>query len=272
MPLSYDPEYLKAAEPLLDAVASVPKPAVGDTANRRAGFEALLGSTFQNFPDIHDVERSIHHVQDKNGHQVPIHRFIKKSNENSAQPGPSILHIHGGGYICLSVDLYSKNIQTFASTSGVQIFSVDYRVAPEFKFPVSVEDCYLGLQWVQENTKEFNVDPSRIAVMGDSAGGGLAAAVAIMARDRGLSPPLAKQILFYPMLDDRNIVPKTTIEPFASWNNVDNITGRSAYIGDSVGKDGVSSHAAPSRVDKMDGLAPAYIETDLHRHILCWRT
>jgi acetyl esterase/lipase len=145
MPLSYDPEYLKAAEPLLTALASAPKPAVGDTAARRAGLEAMIGGLYSGFPDIHDVERSIHHVGDKTGHDVPIHRFVKKGTSTSTQPGPAIVHFHGGGYICLSVDLYARCIEIFASSSSVQIFSVDYRVAPEFKFPVPVEDCYLGL-------------------------------------------------------------------------------------------------------------------------------
>src|SRR5262249_47030311 len=105
---------------------------------------------------------------------------------------------------------------------------------------------------------KFRVDPKRIAIMGDSAGGGLAAGLAIMARDRGVQ--LARQILVYPMLDDRNQTPNPLIAPLITWNYDDNFTGWSALLGKDFGTDRVSPVAAPARLKDFKGLAPAYLE------------
>lgn len=261
MPLSFDPEYLKAIEPMIPSLMAAPKPDIGDIASRRTGIEGLLVALSQTTPDVVDVEHTIYHGRSQDGFEVPIYRFAKKvTSSDSSSPAPAIVHIHGGGYICLSVETYKKSIETMVSLSGVQFFSVDYRLAPEAQYPKPVEDCYAGLQWVYEHVKDFNIDPARIAVMGESAGGGLAAAVALLARDRALSPPLAKQILIYPMLDDRNNVPLSAVEPFATWNIKDNITGWKAYIGENAAKDGVSRHAAPARTETVDGLPSTYID------------
>lgn len=111
------------------------------------------------------------------------------------------------------------------------MLSVEYQLAPESAGTALVEDCYAGLVWLRDHTKELNIDPARIAIMGESAGGGLGAGVALYARDQKLSPPLAKQILVYPMLDDRNTTADTDIERFAIWNNDDNITSWTALLG-----------------------------------------
>jgi acetyl esterase/lipase len=123
-----------------------------------------------------------------------------------------------------SVAIYDGPVSHYVSNSGVSMLAVDYRLAPEHPYPVPVEDCYAGLRWLAEHADELGVDPARIAVMGDSAGGGLAAAVALLARDRG-GPDLAAQMLIYPMLDDRNTAPDPEIAPFAVWSYDDNITG-----------------------------------------------
>jgi acetyl esterase/lipase len=129
------------------------------------------------------------------------------------------------------------------------------------------EDCFAGLTWLHANAASLNVDPARIAVMGDSGGGGVAAACAILARDRHLTPPLAKQILIYPMLDDHTIKPNDSLGPFVIWDNGDNLTAWSAVTGHSVadmqaGKTGdtVSPYTAPARITDAAGLAPAYID------------
>jgi acetyl esterase/lipase len=126
--------------------------------------------------------------------------------------GPAVLYLHGGGMISGSVAIYDGPVSHYVSNSGVSMLAVDYRLAPEHPYPVPVEDCYAGLRWLAEHADELGVDPARIAVMGDSAGGGLAAAVALLARDRG-GPELAAQILIYPMLDDRNTAPDPEIAP-----------------------------------------------------------
>ena len=141
--------------------------------------------------------------------------------------------------------------------------SVEYRLAPEHPGTTLVDDCYAGLVWLSQNAQKFNIDPTRIAVMGESAGGGIAAGVALMARDKNLQPPLAKQILIYPMLDDRNLIPNEALEALPLvWTNADNITGWTALLGDKAGKPDadVSPYCAPSRVKSVVGLPPTYID------------
>ena len=152
--------------------------------------------------------------------------------------------------------------------------SVNYRKAPEHPYPIPIEDMFAGLQWVQANAAKFNIDPARLAIMGESAGGGLAAGVALLAKDRKLSPPLARQIIIYPMIDDSNLTPLPALEPFATWNNVSNITGWTAYLGPKrVGcapgtksadgkEDLVPIYAAPIRatVEQLKGLPRTYMD------------
>jgi acetyl esterase/lipase len=127
------------------------------------------------------------------------------------------------------------------------------------------EDCFAGLTWLRDHAAELNVDPARIAVMGDSGGGCVAAATTILARDRKFTPAIAKQILIYPMLDDRNINPPESLPPFMIWNYEDNLTAWSAVLGKSVdemkaGVADVSPYAVPARVTDVANLPPMYIE------------
>jgi acetyl esterase/lipase len=138
------------------------------------------------------------------------------------------------------------------------MLAVDYRRAPECPHPCPVEDCYAGLAWLAGHASELGVDPGRIAVMGDSGGGGLAAAAALLARDRGLA--VAKQILVYPMLDDRTTVPDPALVPFAGWSYDDNYTGWQALLGEAIGTADVPETAAAARARDLAGLPPAYLE------------
>lgn len=261
MPFCYDAEYYLKIEPFLPVLASAPELQVGDVAQQRSTFEATVTAMYGSLPTPTGVEQSVFHVKAADGFDVPIYRFAKTDvAASSTALLPAIVYIHGGGYVCCKVDNYTKLLGHQVSDTGVQIFAIDYRVAPEAPFPIPIEDCYAGLQWVHDHVAEFGVDPARIAVMGDSAGGGLAAATAILARDRALSPPLAKQILIYPMLDDRNNVPIASMEPFLTWKYSNNLIGWTAYVGDKAGKDGVSPYAAPARVESMTGLPPTYID------------
>ena len=129
---------------------------------------------------------------------------------------------------------------------------------PSILIRVPVEDCFAALLWLHDLAADFGLDRARIGVMGDSAGGGLAAGTAILARHRAL--PLALQILVYPMLDDRNVVPDPELVPFALWSYDANMTGWAALLGDQRGRDDVPPSAAPARETDFAGLAPAYIE------------
>jgi len=126
------------------------------------------------------------------------------------------------------------------SRTRIQVFSAEYRLPPEFTLSTTLEDCYSALVWLQKHAQQYKIDPSRLAVQGESAGGGLAAALALLAQDRRLSPPIAKQILIYPMLDDRNLKANEFLEPFAIWSIVDNITAWTAYLGSKPGVGQVS--------------------------------
>ena len=156
--------------------------------------------------------------------------------------------------ICGSVDLYEPVVAAYVRASGVRMLAVDYRVAPEHPHPTPVEDCFAALGWLHDHTAELGMDQDRIAVMGDSGGGGLAAGVALLARDRGT--PLAHQILVYPMLDDRNTTPDPELVPFAAWTYESNRIGWTALLGESTGGDDVPSCAAPPREQDLAGLAP----------------
>jgi acetyl esterase/lipase len=172
--------------------------------------------------------------------------------------GPAAVFLHGGGMISGSVGLHDRSIAAYVADSGVPILAADYRSAPEHPHPTPVEDAYAGLAWLAAHADDLNVDPARIALMGESAGGGLAAGAALLARDRGLA--VAKQILIYPMLDDRTTVPDPALAPPAVWSYDDNYTGWHALLGDAIGTAGVSEYAAPARGRDLADLPPAYVE------------
>jgi acetyl esterase len=116
------------------------------------------------------------------------------------RPLPTLLFFHGGGWVIGSIDTHDPICRDLADRSGCLVVSVEYRLAPEHRFPAAAEDAYAATRWVAEHAGEVGADPARLAVGGDSAGGNLAAAVALMARDRG-GPPLAFQLLIYPVTD-----------------------------------------------------------------------
>jgi acetyl esterase/lipase len=140
------------------------------------------------------------------------------------------------------------------------VVSVEYRLAPETPHPGPVEDCYAGLVWTAEHAEELGIDPGRIVIAGASAGGGLTAALALMARDRG-GPALLGQVLIYPMLDDRNDTPSAIqMAGLGVWDRVSNETGWTALLGSARGGPDVSPYAAPAREKDLSGLPPAFID------------
>jgi acetyl esterase/lipase len=174
---------------------------------------------------------------------------------------PALVYFHGGGFVVGSLDLYDADCRRIAAEVGAVVVSVDYRLAPEHPFPAPLEDCYAALVWVAEHAAELGVDPDRIGVGGESAGGGLAAGVALLARDRG-GPRLCLQFLSIPELDDRLETESmrtlgadspitTTANGEISWDS---------YLGPGVrGTDRVSPYAAPARATDLAGLPPALV-------------
>ena len=248
-----DPEVAQALAPIFEAMAGTTPPAPGDVATRRTAVEGLIGSFFSALPAVDDVKVTEFEVASHDGYQVPLRLYIK----DGAAPGPLVVYLHGGGMIMGSVELYDKLVRSLTSRSGVAMLAPDYRLAPEHPDPSPVEDCYAGLKWAAEHAAEHGFDVNRIGVAGDSAGGGLAAGVALLARDRG-GPVLARQILIYPMLDDRNITPRADVPAVMMWSYDDNITGWDALLGADRGDD-VSPYAAPARAESLADVAPAYV-------------
>jgi Esterase/lipase len=172
---------------------------------------------------------------------------------------PALLHIHGGGYVMGSVRMnHLSNIELAASTSAL-ILSVDYRLAPETVAPGAVEDCYAALQWLHDNAEQLGIDPARIAIRGESAGGGLAAALALLARDRG-GPAIVHQNLIYPMLDDRSCITRMPAHLGAFvWTPQANAFGWRSLLGQEPGSAEISPYAAPARAEDLAGLPPSFI-------------
>lgn len=176
-------------------------------------------------------------------------------------PLPAIYHTHGGGMVMgdrwLGVDTFLPYV---ASGSAV-VVSVEYRLAPEHPDPALVEDCYAGLVWTAKNANELGIDAERLMIAGASAGGGLAAGTALLARDRAF-PKLSHQVLICPMLDDRfETHSSRMLDNEGIWDRNANLFGWNALLGERRGGPDVSPYAAPARATDLTGLPRTYIDT-----------
>lgn len=185
---------------------------------------------------------------------------LRPRRQTDAVPG--LYNIHGGGMIMGHRSLDTARLADLVDELGVVAVNVEYRLAPEHPHPAPIEDCYAGLVWMSEHAAGLGVDPQRIAVMGGSAGGGLAAGVALLARDRG-GPALAGQLLLCPMIDDLNTtVSSRQYDGIGTWPRAMNLLGWKALLGEKAGDPDadVSIYAAPARAKDLSGLPPAFIE------------
>lgn len=173
---------------------------------------------------------------------------------------PAILHMHGGGFVSGRVVDAVPALQKMAQRLGAVIVTVEYRIAPETRYPGSLEDNYAALRWMHAEAGTLGIDPARIAVTGESAGGGHAAMLAIAARDRG-GPAICAQVLTYPMLDDRtgSTHPVPPSMGAYVWQAEDNRFGWSSLLGVPPGSARVPANAIPARVTQLAGLPPTFI-------------
>ncbi len=174
-------------------------------------------------------------------------------------PHPCILWMHGGGYVMGEARFDDALLLALADQLGAVAASVEYRLAPEFPFPTPLEDAYSALKYLSSESKSLDINPMRMAIGGASAGGGMAAALALLARDRNFQP-LRGQALLYPMLDETNTNPSSYnhLKHFV-WNCENNKVAWDAYVpGD---KSNISPYAAPIRAKNFEGLPPAFIPT-----------
>jgi acetyl esterase/lipase len=175
----------------------------------------------------------------------------------ASRPAPAVLWIHGGGMIFGSGLNEDARLNRWAEELGCVIVSVEYRLAPESPYPAPLDDCYTGLVWTSRHAAELGLDPDRIVVAGASAGGGLGAGLALLARDRG-EVPVAFQLLIYPMIDDRSVTVSSQLDALV-WSPAANLLGWRAYLGDLHGTDRVPLYAAPARATDLAGLPPAFV-------------
>jgi acetyl esterase/lipase len=175
-------------------------------------------------------------------------------------PAPCVYYLHGGGMVAGSVAGDHARTVGLARATGCVVVAVEYRLAPENPYPAALDDCYDGLVGIADRHRELGIDPDRIALYGTSAGGCLAAAVALLARDRG-GPAIAHQLLVSPMLDDRSSTPSTVVNTgFGAWSREANVQSWQAWLGRDFGTDCVPPYAAPARARDVTGLPPTYLD------------
>ena len=255
MPFSLDPEVAAGLAGLEDKIGEIAPMAVGDVTGRRNVYDPLQHMLLRQLPPVDDVDIKNYEIEVSDTATVQL-RWYEKRGET---PGAAVLYLPGGGMICSNLEIYDATVARYVSRSGVPFLSVDYRRAPEVSAPAPVTDSFAALQWLANSAPDLAVDPRRIAIMGDSGGGGVAASLAIYARDHG-GPQITKQILIYPMLDDRNTTPDPEIANLASWTYDDNLTGWGALLGEARSRADVSPYGAAARLQDFSKLPPAYIE------------
>ena len=223
----------------------------------RVGLEQMLAAATLAAPQNTQVTVTEHMVPHPGAPDVKV--IICRPAAQTG-PLPAILDIHGGGYVMGSAAMMTASNQMLAAEIGCVVVSVDYRLAPDTAHPGPLEDCYAALKWLHDEAATLLVDPQRIALSGQSAGAGLAAALALFARDRG-EVPVVFQHLSMPMLDDRTCVTADP-HPFTGdfvWTKVNNRFGWAALLGQEPGGENISPYAAAARATDLKGLPSAFI-------------
>ncbi len=201
------------------------------------------------------VERSERVIDPETGVSVWVHR---PRQFGGTAPRPCVVSIHGGGYILGSPAMDDGLFESWCPAFGVVGVSVDYRLAPETPYPGPLEDCYAALSWTFAHADELGIDTGHVGLHGVSAGGGLAAALALLARDRG-EWNLGFQILESPMLDDRQQTPSSQLAGLPVWSRQSNQFGWRSYLGPLYGSPDVPVYAVAARATDLTGLPPTYL-------------
>jgi acetyl esterase/lipase len=256
MSYELDLELAPAMAALSAKAAAAPKPARGDwqavRATAAAG-QAYMATLVPPSPSVTTTDFRTHTLDGEG--EIDLRWYTTAGSVK----GSAVVYTHGGGMLGGSIDLYDTLVAWYVAQAGVPFLSVGLRLAPEAPTSTAMaEDVFSALMWLHAHAEEFGVDRSRIAVMGDSGGGGPTAGAAILARDNDV--PVAKQILVYPMLDDRNTTAGAIPDELLTWDYDNNYTGWVTLLGDELGTDTVSPISAPVRLADFTGLAPAYID------------
>ncbi|MFF5966452.1 alpha/beta hydrolase [Streptomyces collinus] len=254
MPLAYHPDFVAPMNAVKAITENLPPLPRGDWKALRAGTEQLQLHGTATAAVFDDVTCTDHFVTTADGASIKL-RWITRRH---SVPGSAVVYLHGGGMIMGDVEACTPLVAGYVHDTGVPFLAVDFRNAPEVPGTTLAEDAFAGLEWLLDHADELGVNPARVAVMGESGGGGIAAGTAILARDRGVA--LAAQILVAPMLDDRATEPDPQLSPLATWNYEANHAAWSAVLGDQLGAVDVPPTVAPARLTDATGLAPAYID------------
>ncbi len=226
-----------------------------DVARMRTAMSEMIAEL--PVPDTTGLHIEDRHIPARDGDPAVTVRIYRP--EHPTAPA-GIYSVHGGGFIAGDLETEHASNVTLARELGVVVVSVDYRLAPETPFPGPLEDVYAGLVWMAAHAGELGIDPARIAIHGMSAGGGLCAGLALLARDRG-GPHIAFQFLSVPELDDRLTSPSmTAFTDTPLWNRPRAVFSWDCYLGPGrAGSDDVPVYAAPARATELAGLPPAYV-------------
>jgi acetyl esterase len=247
-------------DPELAAITElIPHVDLTDPASARAGFDKMLATLTSEIPGVETLEITDRLVPGWPGDPEVAVRVYRPVGLTQSVPG--ILMIHGGGFIVGNIGTEHVGAAMLSINTGAAVVSVDYRLAPEHPFPAGLHDCYAALVFLAEAAAELGIDPARVALVGSSAGGGLAAATALLARDLG-GPAVCFQMLHIPELDDR--LETASMKAFTDtpvWNRPLAVLSWQAYLGELSGSDDVPAYAAPGRCADLSGLPPAYVST-----------
>lgn len=243
------------------AMALLPALDYADPGAVRAKMDRYLALTrsagLSKAADDDAVEVSDRLIQPPDGPPVPVRCYVPRGRR---VPSPAIVYFHGGAFVIGHLDFEHPRCLEMAASTGCVVVSVDYRLAPEHPFPAGVDDCRAAYEWTAAMGDELGIDVERLAVAGASAGGALAAAVALMARDRGLRAP-AFQLLLYPVTDDRLATPSmTAFVDIPGWNRRNSVHMWRHYLGD-ADLAATPCYAAPGRAGDLRGLPRAYVMT-----------
>ena len=242
-------------------VDALPVIDLSDPVAARQAFEELLVAIRIEIPGVDTLEITDRSVPGWEGDpEVPV-RVYRPAAVTPGGRTPGIVMIHGGGFVIGSVEAEHAGAALVAIDTGAVVVSVEYRLAPEHPYPAALHDCYAALSFVHAEADALGIDTERVALLGASAGGGLAAATALLARDRG-GPPVCFQMLHIPELDDRLDTP--SMRAFVEspvWNRPLAAQSWEAYLGGLWGAADVPAWAAPARATDLSGLPPAYIST-----------
>lgn len=237
-------------EELVPSIAALPTVDRTDVAEARR----IVSSRYIRSGSVEGVSVHERSCTAADGHAIALRVYRPSRRRNSG----AIYHVHGGGFILGDLDMSHLRNAEIARETGAVVVAVDYRLAPEWPFPTPLNDVYCGLLWLREHAGELGIDPSLIVLHGVSAGGALAAATALLARDRN-GPPIRFQFLKSPALDDRlRTASSRRFTDTPALTRRDAEISWSAYLGGRAA-DAVSPYAAPARATDLTNLPPAYV-------------